>query len=458
MSSNTTAAVGGMKILSTLAILTEQSSYTGTTNGSEEILYCQKDTRIFRTVELVVAVISVICHFFICAAFAFHGKNLRQNLVNIYAVNLIVANFLSAVSRVFSNWSKHFEDIQVPFPDDRYNNQTGLALQFTWLFSNVVVLILFLVVTAGISLVIMSLRDNLFRIHEMVAGLRRPSNVFGEQSSTGCVSRYKQWLRNNPRTYATCLIVMSWCLPILIALLSASTGGCIRKCDCVFDYVPSDQRPACPTSQGCHMFWTPMTNRVVIVQVSIWMLFVLILIYFLVRSLIDLRHLTAKRATAVSSYKNSKETHFGNSMFSESEQDPNKIQLEHTEPNNPNSLPGLISTDSATCSDDSGLGAETSSIFLKSVKKNIIYLSALSVLFIVGSGLVSIPSLIIAVYSQGVGNINDALLIPMYTTSIVIETIISIIVCYGSNRLRRAVSKMLISIYACISCSCLKRR
>ncbi|XP_076814625.1 uncharacterized protein LOC143460852 [Clavelina lepadiformis] len=429
------------------------------TNSSDGSL-CQQDKSVYRYVEAAFASISVAMHIFILLSILIYGKHFRQKPTNIYATNLIVANFMAGLIRIFSNFSWFFNEETVAAYNHlnrkkiHYHLYKNESLLMLWYAVAVLNLMLFLVITAAMCLLVNSLRINIFQINNSRSGQGRSSVQEHAEICRG-ICNFLVCLKTRPRAVALWCIFLSWLIPILGAVVVVLMGNnCVFTCHCVFNYLPLDTSLAvCPPIESCHQLLIPMTNYAVIVGVVIWLVFAIVLGCILILSCKDFQHFKLQRKNALRvsyKHKDDSDDHVLEITSPNGEEEPDKdeqnsLDLETSKPiSNENSSKILTKFPKQF-----NLKDQSGSIFLESVRKNLIYLFILSIAFVIGYGFICIPSLVIAIDPQSLNYFSIGFLTIMYWISLEIEMLLSIITCCVTPGLKRSVKKLCFVILSC---------
>ncbi|CAK8689216.1 unnamed protein product [Clavelina lepadiformis] len=424
--------------------------------------YCVLKNSAFRSSHLITGAAILPIHFFLALSLIVYRQKLRRKVINIYATNVVLSNFFICLCRIASAWKFIFVSPTMPLYNQR---NISTPLLHVWFGMELLLPLVTLVKSGGIALIIKALTEDILRIHKIVIGLadynddiRNSGRTIGSSASNG---KCWKWTHPSPRRKAVRLILLSWIIPVIVGICVGYDGDCIYECACVVYYVPSDKSvPICPVEKNCYPKWPPLTRSSTLTLGFVWVAYSAILIILCVQSYINFKLLVRKkisclekgstvtpRATYVSSPSSDGLTVSTLTTIStQIHQTENEGEAETSEKATSKKKPKLsrgIVKNRFHKSKSQG----TSKLLQHSLSKRIIFMVIVSIVFVVGTGVMIIMTLVTALKPSTGKPLGHKP--PLWVLAVVADTILSIFLCSSFLGLRNAVRSMFWRIVRC---------
>ncbi|XP_076814736.1 uncharacterized protein LOC143460929 isoform X1 [Clavelina lepadiformis] len=410
------------------------SAIKNATGNLSMTLHCVKGKKAALFMSVIAGTSLLSIHLFIAISLIVYRHKLRQKVVNIYAANTVASNLFIFICSTSSAWKFIFVSPTMPI----YNQSNiSRALLYFWLGFQTLIPLATVVNAGSIALVIKALTDDIIQMHRTVAGLV-PHNCHWPctgNRENGCLSRLKNWTKRHKHRQAKIMIAMAWFLPAALLPILIYDGNCIDECACLFTYVPSDPSvPLCPPAKGCYIQRAPMTKSSVLVISSVWLTYAFTLLVVCLRSYINFKLLVYRQNLPAKTQASRSAVASVSGIVSETN---NQEMLERN-----NDM------------DDKSINIQSSlsktGMFQRNIKRKIVYLIIISILFVVGSGSIVFSSLAaIARLMESVKTLGHQP--PFWAIGFAVQTALSLFLCSTLLGLRNAVRAMILKTIACLT-------
>nr|XP_002123580.1 uncharacterized protein LOC100187530 [Ciona intestinalis] len=284
-----------------------EATSSWTTQHNNSSAKCEPPNIVQFYAEGIPAYVFLPFHVFLVISLTVFRRNLHRRVVNLYILNVVAANTLSCLWRCV----QYSVDLQLWKYKHEELISWGSGLNLWWLISISMSMTLLLGSTGSIMLAIMAMRNSVFHVHRTVAGFSVYQQP--EEDIPAAVvqhrTKFKAWRSKNPSKFALGLISVNWLVAILFLIVSLSLQDCLATCECLFGFVSRSEMNVCKSPKAtCLNKDPPMHANAVILSIVIWFLSVTSLVVILVRFGIDYKNFKFKVVESLRVKNNSVET------------------------------------------------------------------------------------------------------------------------------------------------------